>query len=254
MKQILRMSVHVFACLIAMMMAFTTAAQAQIVDIFVPNSSFEISDVNGVAATETGDFDVGSSNQIPGWSFVNQSVFDGAAGLAGSLELNSASFPNGLGSSSGSRYAFLNVVTGTPATITSGDLGTIVGGGTYTLTVAVGNIAGDSGQDYRGLGTVSLNLLANGVVASSTSVSDSQVTDGAFLDFSTTLTAAESEALAGQTLSIQLEAFEGPHFTQPGFDNVRLTAEDVPEPSTWATMLGGLGLLVFAMRRRAIRG
>jgi hypothetical protein len=61
---------------------------------------------------------------------------------------------------------------------------------------------------------------------------------------------------AGQTVTFRFYGYNGAGFTDQGFGraspndlNLSGTLSAVPEPSTWAMMLGGLGILVWFQRR-----
>jgi hypothetical protein len=138
----------------------------------------------------------------------------------------------------------------------------------YTLTFAL--------STPGGAGNVTLQLLATTQTADSTVYNDSPYYVGtspypvistvAVLG-SLTVTGATLNAAAGafNDYTVTFDTFGGPNalyvgdnltialVDSPGstvvFDNVRLS-EAVPEPSTWALMLGGLALLGFCVRRK----
>lgn len=112
-------------------------------------------------------------------------------------------------------------------------------GRNYTLSLYTGRWA----QNAFGILGYSLIDPTNNLVLASGSF-DSTGTDGWF---ERTLTAAASSA---GSLRVQIEtlyAYQG----APGLDNVSLVAAaGVPEPASWAMMLGGFGAIGAAMRRR----
>lgn len=119
----------------------------------------------------------------------------------------------------------------------------------YTVSVDVGRR-----PDVATLGPWTAELLANGAVVATGTLSDGDVAAGAFktLSFGYTGTAGT----AGQTLGIRFRTFynAGQPLSQVNFDNVRLTATHsvsaVPEPAAWAMMISGFGVIGTAMRRR----
>ncbi len=114
----------------------------------------------------------------------------------------------------------------------------------YSLSVAVGTRTDVAAQNY------SIELLAGGVLIASIS---NPVTppsySGTFQVATLNFTSGESELLAGQALGIRFVS-GGP---QVDYDNVTLSAENlaaVPEPTSYAMLLAGLGLMGALVRRR----
>ncbi len=121
------------------------------------------------------------------------------------------------------------------------NVGPIVAGTDYVLTVWVGNrIGADSGQTY------SIDLLAvNGTSTTSLASAGggiSTIADGTFVPVQ--LTAVAGEEYEGQQLRIQLTSSG----FQANFDEVSLS--DVPEPATVGLLALGGGLLALLRRRR----
>jgi hypothetical protein len=134
----------------------------------------------------------------------------------------------------------------------------------YTLTVALGVPGINYGATYY------LSLLANGssptgepIAIPSSSLILLPATSGYtnFYDATVTLNAATilADGLVGQQLGIQLESEIAPgalpyadlsQASQTYFSDVRLDTAAVPEPSTYALMLGGFGLLVYCRSRK----
>ena len=217
---------------IAAVLFTASVAVASASPITVPNASFE----NPTAPTG------GDGAPIPGWVFNSQS-----GNLYGtSLIVNSFKSE---GAASGSNYAFLlNDGAGTTDTITSAaSLGIIAPNTTYTLTVAVGNVAGSDSVSNHSPGNVSFSLLANGIAFATDTVPNGTVPDGTFEEFSLTFQTG-SGSLIGKSLEIQLASLPPSGIgSGPAFDNVTLDATSipvVPEPPTLALLTaGGLSLL-----------
>jgi hypothetical protein len=233
-------------CSFLPLIAGTGVASADM--ITVPNFSFESPETSGVYAvtgTAQGAPTNGGTNAVPDWTFVNNEwagTYDGFV-------------------DAGSRTAFINVNNGSGnATITSAPVTTILADTNYILTVAVGNPPG-TGAPFADPGTAVLNLLANttlaptvfSIVATNSAlhpISTANIPDGTYKDFNVDLTAAQATALAGDQLEIQMATTDGSSGQfQITFDNVRLDAV-APEPSTYAMLFGGVGLLVLVARFR----
>ena len=114
----------------------------------------------------------------------------------------------------------------------------------YVLLADVG-FRKDGTGDFPGY---SVELLAGGQVLASDSLLVPE--KGEFLTSVVTFTARHGDPLAGQPLTIRLSQ-GGLNGNQAIFDNIRLFAYQVPEPSAWA--LAGLGLVAlggYGARRR----
>jgi hypothetical protein len=237
------------------------SAQAQLINISVPDGSFE----SPAGTSSSSPFDTTPGNDtaealIPGWTAaMSDPNNSNSYGVVSNSTLSSA------GTSDQSQSAFMQVYfNGTTSTLTSNSLGNIAASTTYTLTVAIGapttpssldNVSGTSGETAA---QADISLLADGNVASEFTLVNSSVPVGTEADYTTTFTTGASGGFIGDALTIQLEADKAFYtvgsntFVDPGdesimFDNVRLT--ETPEPSTWALMLGGAGFLVLLARR-----
>ncbi|MET0307170.1 MAG: PEPxxWA-CTERM sorting domain-containing protein [Sphingomonas sp.] len=131
------------------------------------------------------------------------------------------------------------------------------GGGVFqmftTTTNGIASFSADIAAQFNsmsgsfGLGLVS--VLLDGVVMDSyefPGVAAGPATLRSTLDFTTNLAAGTHK------LSLQATRIFGPGrgVTSQYFDNVSLNVTPVPEPVSWAMMLGGFGLAGAAMRRR----
>ena len=214
--------------------------------ISVPNFSFENPGNGNFFVTGAAAGGATISTAIPGFVFAN----DEYSGLL---------TPNASGQL-GSQVAFINVFGSDPASITSAaPVTTIQANTSYLLTVAVGNPNGSG--NFNDPGNGGLNLLANTsaapsvfsvVATNSNPITTATTTDGGFKDFIVLLTAPEATALAGNQLEIQLTAADPGSSAgyQIYFDNIRLDATVVPEPSAYALVFGALALLCFFIPRR----
>jgi len=222
-----------------LLFAATFFASATANPITVPNASFEN------PTTPTG----GDGAPIPGW------VFNSQSGNLYGTSLISNSFKSE-GAASGNNYAFmLNDVAGKTDTITSASsLATIAANTKYTLTVAIGNVAGSDSVSNHSPGNVSFSLLANGVAFATDTVPNGTVPDGTFEDFSLTFQTPSAGSIIGDSLEIQLASLPTSSLGYgPAFDNVTLDATSVaavPEPPTAALLIPGGFALFWLMRRR----
>ncbi len=108
-------------------------------------------------------------------------------------------------------------------------VGTIVPHTIYTLIVGSMPSGGGGWFDSQ----------FQGITTTTNDRGEEQITSG--LDYQ--LTGSSAAAYQGQSYLILVQ--------QPGFDAIQI--EIVPEPETWAMMLGGIGLLLAVQRRRNSR-
>ena len=218
---------------------FTTQRAFAVVPVV--NGSFEDPAESPNSITEI------TSTGIPGWTgdsiggaaheyIINGNVEDLSGNDYGNPEF-------------GSQYLGLNAVANRSFhSIESQSLTGFVKGRDLTLTVYIANL--DGAPDPNVSVTVTNGTSGSGAVLASevfTAPVEGPYGDGTIdfvpetLDFTTASTAI--------TISIGNDSYTG----VMGIDNVSL-ALAVPEPSTWATVLGGVGLLGLAVRWRTIRG
>lgn len=124
---------------------------------------------------------------------------------------------------------------------------------TYTLTVEVGNITNDpnpphSAFNFSGFPGYRIDLLAGSSVLASDNNSLS-ISEGAFATSTVNFTTGLSHLNAGQSLGIRLVNLNGSGI-EVNFDNVRLDAVAVPEPSTTALLIAGAVAAFTVLRRR----
>jgi hypothetical protein len=205
------------------------SAMAKADSISITNFSFESPTLSPGQFTNYGG-DAGVQN-IPGWTAAGdwQGVQNGTGG-------SYASVPDGV------NYAYDD--GGTIRQTLSSTLEV----GTYTLSVYDGNREGR----FSG-GT--LELFAGSTLLGSAALT--APADNTFALTSFDVTALSSDANLGQALTIDLIGNGTGEGSVPSvdFDDVQLNFIAVPEPSTWAMMLGGVAVLAALARwtRRTVR-
>jgi PEP-CTERM motif len=205
----------------------TIASPAWADAVPVQNASFEITNPLG-GSCACGAFNLGP---IPDWTITG--------GVAGSWQPSSVSFnmplPNG------------NIVAYSDgATISQTLTSSLVPDTTYTLSVDVGHRL-DVSTSPTGNGYVTdytIALYVGSTLLKSFGGSTGGIAPGTFADETVTLTSGAT-VLPGD-LSIVLTS-DG---QQADFDNVKLTASTVPEPSSLSLLAGALGVMFLALRRR----
>lgn len=117
----------------------------------------------------------------------------------------------------------------------------------YTLTVEVGNFSpADPGPfNFTGFPGYRVELFAGSTLVASDPNTLSPG-EGVFATSVVSFTTGSSHANAGQAMSIRLVNLNGPG-TEVNFDNVRLDASPVPEPSTAA--FGAIGMICALLKR-----
>jgi len=120
----------------------------------------------------------------------------------------------------------------------------------YTLTVEVGNFSDfDSGPfNFTGFPGYRIDLFAGSTLLASDNNTLSPA-EGIFATSSISFTSGVSHANAGQALSIRLVNLNGSGI-EVNFDNVRLDAVAIPEPSSTALLAGAVVTIFVCMRRR----
>jgi hypothetical protein len=205
-----------------MFVVASAAAPASADVVPIKNASFETSNPLSTLCGPGCAFNVGA---IPDWAL---------SGTGGSFHPNSTIF-NPLPDSS-NIVAYSN--GGTISQVLTTSLATNT---TYVLSVDVGfrlNGAVD-------ITTYSIALYAGDTLLKSFGASNNVIPIGTFADESVTFTSGAS-VTPGQRLKIVLSSTG----QQADFDDVSLTASAIPEPSSLSLLASGLGLLLFAFRRR----
>lgn len=151
----------------------------------------------------------------------------------------------------GNNYLWLNDFNGDGSQFTGiyQDMGALLANTTYTLTIAIGN-RGDTPPNGQATWSPGVISLVNGADNTGTVLATTTGLPGSvdsWQDFTVSFTTGAS--VAGD-LSILLAVQDAPAI-QADFDNVRLDATPVPEPSTYALVLGGLTLFPLVRRKLA---
>ena len=172
----------------------------------------------------------------------------------------------GVGAPDGTSAGFVNTDNNGTVTLSS-DLTaggtqaapTFISGQLYTFTLSIGINPTNQNTDYDRIGNISFGLTSNGVtVGTQTLVPSGTIIptlDGngspqvTFEDFTFSYLATAGDA--GNAIGLQIND-QFPGGSQTEFSNIRLSAEAVPEPGTWAMFLAGLGLLAFSIRFRGL--
>ena len=123
----------------------------------------------------------------------------------------------------------------------------------YTLTVDVGNMAPDPSPNnafaFTGFPGYRVDLLAGGQVIASDN-NTLLPAEGTFLTSQFSLSIGATHVLSGQSLGIRLVNLNAAPGIEVNFDEVRLDATAIPEPTTFASLLGTATLALALSRRR----
>lgn len=195
--------------------------------ITVPNHSFETGDTTGWNVTSGGivlrqtvrnNTDIFSTSPLPSPADGNFSTFSELDALGGTDSNNDPTF---------------SVFT------TASSLGGVLNNYQYTLTVAAANRPGPDGDNFQSPDFYTIEILLNGVAAATTTFDGDNlggggIPDGAFLDLTTSFTAGPSDAGKAITLALTHTAKDSSNAVSGFYDNVRLDAVLIPEPSSLA--------------------
>ena len=199
--------------------------------IIIVNHSFESTDITANLSSNP------SSTTMPGWTTIAGNEWLADRGVGGALGTNTDPTPDADGEQ------FLMTKGGGAYQVTSEAMAANT---VYTLTVDIGdrNNQGFPTVDMRiGTGsTFGANLLAATVVSNTTPTNAGTTTDGW-----ETWVYTFTNGAGVPTENLRVELFNTGS-GQALFDNVRLDATSVPEPTT--TALIGLGGLALILRRR----
>ncbi len=193
--------------------ASVTPSSGGTVPITVPNFSFEN------PAQSSGGY---SNNTLTSWT-IGTTPGNDSAGVQNNTSTYFSSVPDG------SQFAYVNTDSNgsyynASDSLTSASLGTVSGGQSYTLTVALGNRLD---VNYANNGTYTISLLDGGTVLASQTYSGSSITPGTWHDLSLAYTTAANVATGNLQVQLSFATAgytSGNAFGQGDFDNVRLTS------------------------------
>ena len=119
----------------------------------------------------------------------------------------------------------------------------------YTLTANIGNIATIGSIDFDGFPGYRIDLMAGGSVLA-TDNNSLLPGEGLFEETSFSFTTGSASSDIGENLGIRLVNLNGPGI-EVNFDNIRLDATSVPEPSSFLMIAGLVTVFMISRRRQA---
>jgi hypothetical protein len=215
----------VFA-LLSILVLGCVAAPAR-ADITVMNPSFETKNTLNLSCGACGSYNLGP---IPDWMITD--------GVAGSWQPGPASYNLPLENGSTVAYSNGGMISQTLAATLTADT-------TYTLSVDVGHRLDGPNNGFATNYTIALYAGDMLLVSLPPGTSNGSITAGTFADETISFTSGDS-VTPGENLRIVLSSTGA----QTAFDDVKLTASTVPEPTSLALIAGALGVMFLALRRR----
>lgn len=224
------------------------SSSAHAASIFIQNHSF------ADPATGDGTFIASDSSAPPGWTIYGPTAsgfrFFGVLNPRGTT-LYSESVPDTGDDNVGVVFLHTPGVAEGGLEQTLGD--TLELNTEYRLTVEVGNIANDSNAPHNAFNFSDfpgyrIELLAGSTILGVDNNTLS-IAEGTFETSTITFRTGISHINASQALGIRLINLNGSGI-EVNFDNVRLEAIAVPEPSTWSLIMGATVLTTVLAKRR----
>lgn len=215
--------------------------------VTIANPGFE------TPVTAPGAFTVSTTNGPSGWSVYNTALPANNRSFGVLNPTGTTLYPGGAPQGSNVGVVFLMNTTniaeaGLQQTLSS----TLQANTRYTLRVAVGNIGNDPNPqnsfNFTGFPGYRIDLMAGGSVVAS-DINTLQPGEGQFLESTLVFNTGAAPVNFGQPLGIRLVNLNGPGI-EVNFDNVRLDASPIPEPSTTALAATAVcGIVAFRRRR-----
>jgi len=226
--------------------ALTLGAEAVILTI--ENSSFEDPITTG------GDFTASETDAPSGWEVYNTRAQSGQRFFGVWNPSTTNTFVGGAPDGVNVGLVFLlNTTNIAEAGLEQTLSDTLQLNTTYTLTVEVGNFADDEptdSLDFDGFPGYRIDLMTvNNPVPLASDNNTLTPDEGIFETSIVSFTTGSSHTDAGQELVIRLVNLNGAGI-EVNFDDVRLDASPVPEPSTTALLFGAAGLICAGLRRK----
>ncbi len=237
------------AALSALESLSSNVAQGQALTIINPN--FDIT------AIGDGMFSTSSTSAPNGWSVYNAGATNAQRQFGILNPTGTQLYPGGAPSVANVGVVFLSNTNGiAEAGLRQTLSSTLQLNTSYSVSVAVGNIANDPNPphnsfNFNGFPGYRIDLLAGSTLIGSDN-NTLLPSEGNFLTSTFAVTVGSSHANAGQLLGIRLVNLNGPGI-EVNFDDVRVMATPVPEPSSMLLFCAAVGGVLVNRRRRMHR-
>lgn len=239
-----------------MMLALALVSSGDAALIVINNHSFEtpaLASDGNLVETPVGTNGTTGTGVLHGWNYVVQ--YNSSFESFGIENQGSGAYTGAAGSGTpsgadGVNNVYLNNDNSGLFTGIFQNVGALLANTQYTLTIAIGQRL-DRTNGSLEFGLYNATTGATNIWATGTALNtDTKVstTAGSFQDFVVTFTTG---ATVSNDLYVAARHTETANFIQASLDNVRLDATAVPEPGSFALLLGGIGMLPLFRRRRA---
>jgi hypothetical protein len=228
-------------------MPFALTLSAEAVSLTIENSSFED------PVTAGGNFTASETDAPSGWEVYNTRAPSGQRFFGVWNPSTTNTFVGGAPDGVNVGLVFLlNTTSLAEAGLQQTLSDTLQLNTTYTLTVEVGNFADDNPSDsldFDGFPGYRIDLMtASNPTPLASDFNLLTPDEGIFETSTISFTTGSSHSDAGQALVIRLVNLNGAGI-EVNFDDVRLDASPVPEPSTTALLFGAVGLICAGLKR-----